>query len=118
MVLHQGRIVARGREAELTSQAAATRIEATLRGSVEGARAVATSVAGVSEVVVASAAGELVSLRADVASEQAREALLAGLVQAGLGVRRYAEAEAGLESIFLKLTASGTGAASSTGGAA
>lgn len=104
LVLHQGRIVARGREAELSSQAAVTRIEAMLRGGADAARAVAEGVEGVSAVVVASAAGDLITLRADVSSEQAREALLAGLVQAGLGVRRYAEAEAGLESIFLKLT--------------
>ncbi len=117
LVLHSGRLVAHGKESELSSQAAATRVEALVRGEAEAVAAVAEATEGVGAVQVVVAHSDVVKLSADVASEGAREALLAALVGAGLGVRRYAEAEGGLESIFLQLTESGT-AASPSGGEA
>ena len=104
LVLHEGRIVAQGGEEELLRSAAATgRVEITLRGDAERARAVAGAVPGVGGLAVeALDDGLLLSAQAP---GVATEALVAALAGAGLGVRRVAEARgAGLEAVFLELT--------------
>ena len=104
LVLHEGRIVAQGGEEELLRSAAATgRVEITLRGDAERARAVAGTVPGVGGLAVeALDDGLLLSAQAP---GVATEALVAALAGAGLGVRRVAEARgAGLEAVFLELT--------------
>lgn len=104
LVLDQGRLVAQGSEAELAGQFAATRVEALVRADPEAIKACAATVDGVRKVEVTAGPGALWRLRADVDSEAAREGLLAALIGAGLAVQRYAEAELGLESVFLRLT--------------
>ena len=104
MVLNQGHLVATGSEADLAGQFAATRVEALLRGSVEDIKTSASDCEGVSKIDVQNVHGDLQRLRADVDGERARELLLTALVAAGFAVQRYAEAELGLESVFLKLT--------------
>ena len=104
MVLNQGRLVATGTEAELAGQFAATRVEALLRAEAKAVQKVAEACEGVSAIELQHVHGELQRLRADVGDEAARERLLAGLVKAGFAVQRYAEAELGLESVFLRLT--------------
>jgi len=118
LLLHEGQIVARGSEADLTSHAAAARVQVVLRGGAEEARAVADKTEGISEVTVEAMEGEIVKLFADVEGLAAREALIAALVGAGFGVRRFAEAEAGLEAVFLQMTGAAAVAARAEGGEA
>ena len=85
LVLHQGRIVARGQLADV-------------------AKADLAHQEGVAELEAADVGEGLVRLRARLASDAARELLVATLVQRGFGVRTVADTEVGLESVFLKLT--------------
>lgn len=106
LVLHEGRIVAQGTEEELLrSVAGVERLELTLHGSADLAAGVARNVRGVSEVEAVALEGGLVQLRVQLPGDGASDALVKALVEAGLGVRRVAEARgAGLESVFLQLT--------------
>jgi ABC-2 type transport system ATP-binding protein len=106
LVLHEGRIVAQGREDDLLSSAeAAGRIEILLRGTAASARAVASTVRGVADVEVTTVDETTVRLVAHAPGGDVQEALVRALVQAGLGVRRVTESNGGgLESLFLQLT--------------
>lgn len=107
LVLHQGRIVAQGNEASLAAGLSAP-VEILARGSVGDAeRAELARLEGVSGLEVEAAGPGLVRLRARLASDAAREQLVATLVQRGLGVRSVADSQTGLESVFLKLTQGG-----------
>jgi ABC-2 type transport system ATP-binding protein len=110
LVLHEGRVVAQGTEATLAAGARPL-VEIVARGTP--AQVGELGVEGVTDVVVEPIA-ETVRIRARVAGDSAREQLVAALVQKGLGVRSAVDAEAGLESVFLKLTQQGQ----SVGGAA
>jgi len=109
LVLHDGRLVAEGTEDELASRlqgGGALAIE--LRATEDAARAALDGFGGAEGVQIEDAGGGLVRARVTLAdSDQAgahREALVAHLVGAGLGVRSFGDAEAELEQIFLDLT--------------
>jgi ABC-2 type transport system ATP-binding protein len=106
LVLHEGRIVAQGGEDELLRGAAAAgRLEITLRGDPERARAVAGTVPGIGTITVEPLDQGLLRLLVQVPEPAAQEALVAALAGAGFGVRRVAESRgAGLEAVFLELT--------------
>jgi ABC-2 type transport system ATP-binding protein len=103
LVLHEGRIVAQGRDDELLSSARGARIEIVARGSGEVALQAAQSVAGATGVEV-TIDGALVRVSAEAREAAVQEALVKALIDAGLGVRRVAERHAGLEAVFLELT--------------
>jgi ABC-2 type transport system ATP-binding protein len=110
LVLHGGRIVAQGREADL-ARGAAIRIEVIARGALAALRDPALLVGdGVSDLDAATVDGGLVRLRARCATDTAREGLVRALVQAGFGVRSVVPLESDLESLFLTLTAGTPGA--------
>jgi ABC-2 type transport system ATP-binding protein len=105
LVLNKGRIVAEGTEGELVHGAASETLELLLRAERKVAERALDDVEGVSAVEVISEEDELLRLRLQASSGQAREALVKALVEQGVGVRRIAEAEGGaLESVFLSLT--------------
>jgi ABC-2 type transport system ATP-binding protein len=104
LVLHQGRVVAEGTEAQLVGGRAEVTVLA--RGSVEAARGALGGVGGLRDLSVSPRDG-LVTVSAVVDSDGAREALVAALVGAGLGVRSVSDATGGLEGLFLKLTGDG-----------
>ncbi|MCC7074359.1 MAG: ABC transporter ATP-binding protein [Deltaproteobacteria bacterium] len=104
LVLHQGRIVAQGTEATLAAGVSPP-VEVTARGTMADlAKAEIHKLEGVSELETTDVGNGVVRLCARVASDTAREQLVATLVQRGLGVRSVSDAEGGLESVFLKLT--------------
>ena len=114
LVLHEGALVARGTQEELGALAGRERIEVEVRGRVE---AVASSLpAGASTVASADLGGGLAALTIDLA-EVPREEVVAGLVAAGLGVRRVEPVRSNLERIFLDIV-SDDGAAEASGVAA
>jgi ABC-2 type transport system ATP-binding protein len=126
LVLHRGRLVAEGSEAELAAASGGHgRVRLTLRGALETIRRVLADRVRDGGIEVTSSEGEqhtlVVTLRTDL--ERADEAVAAGalpvaaartaaaeeavvraLVEAGIGVRRVVDAEPELESIFLALT--------------
>lgn len=104
LVLHQGRIVAQGSERELARGAVTDRFELTVRGERAKAEAALGSVEGVSQVELVAFEEDIARLRLRADGEAAREGAVRALVQAGLGVQRFVEAESGLESVFLRLT--------------
>ncbi|MBN2360975.1 MAG: ABC transporter ATP-binding protein [Deltaproteobacteria bacterium] len=113
LVLHQGRLIAQGTEAELTTQATG-QVQVVARGAAELVQQTALKTKGVSRAEVEQTDDEVVTLLAEVDGLGGREALVSALVGAGVGVRRVAEVEAGLEAIFLRLT--GSSAARSSAG--
>ena len=106
LVLHEGRIVAQGTEEELLRGASASeRLELTLRGDAARAAAVARGIAGASGIETADLGDGLLRLAVQLPADGASDALVKALVEAGIGVRRVAEARgSGLESVFLALT--------------
>jgi ABC-2 type transport system ATP-binding protein len=106
LVLHEGRIVAQGREEDLLRTAAAAgRIEITLRGAPAAATAAAQRVPGVANVETQPFDDTTVRLTAQAPGADTQEALVRALVEAGIGVRRVEEARGGgLEAVFLELT--------------
>jgi ABC-2 type transport system ATP-binding protein len=117
LVLHGGRIVAEGKEADLV-QGGARRAEIVARGphaAIAGSSAL--SLDGLDDVDVRDEGSGLVRIRARFASDEAREDLVRALVQQGFGVRAVVPLQSDLESLFLQLTA-GTAGAEPTGAAA
>ena len=102
LVLHQGRIVARGTEAELAQ--AGTIVEIVVRGTVDEVKGALASAVGVSDIDAAAIVGGLVRTRLRVQGEPAKEAAVKALVDKGLGVRSVVDQAGDLESVFLKLT--------------
>ena len=105
LVLHQGRLIAQGTEADLTTQATG-RVQVVVRGTVEVVQQTAAKTKGVSKIEIEQSGEDVVTLLAEVDGLAGREALVSALVGAGVGVRRVAEVEAGLEAVFLRLTGS------------
>ena len=105
LVLHQGRLIAQGTEAELTTQATG-RVQVVARGAIEVVQQTAIKTKGVSKVEIEQSGDDVVTLLAVVDGLAGREALVSALVGAGVGVRRVTEVEAGLEAVFLRLTGS------------
>jgi ABC-2 type transport system ATP-binding protein len=104
LVLHEGRIVAQGREEDLL-RGVLGRIELTVRGDAGRALEVARGVRGVADAAITSADAGTARLAVRAVDAATQEALVKALVEAGLGVRRVAEPKGeGLESVFLQLT--------------
>jgi ABC-2 type transport system ATP-binding protein len=101
LVLHQGRIVARGTAAELAQTGSI--VEIVVRGAPDDVKAALAAVQGVSDVQVAMGAGT-VQVKARVLNDAAKEGAVKALVDKGLGVRSVGDVEGDLESVFLKLT--------------
>ncbi len=104
LVLHGGKIVAQGKETDLTS-GGAKRVEITARGSIaQVQKADLLRASGTSDAEVTELEGGLVRLQARFDSDDAREALVKTMVEQGFGVRRVVDLESDLEALFLKLT--------------
>jgi len=104
LVLNNGRLVAEGTEEELAArQVGGGRVALELRGELAAVRAALDAFEGVSKVQADAAPDRLVRASASLDGDN-REALVAHLVSAGVGVREIRDAEAELEQIFLDLT--------------
>ena len=115
LVLHGGRIVAEGKEADLV-KGGARRAEIVARGAyaaLEASRLLARD--GLVDVDARDAGDGLVRLRARFASDEAREEFVRLLVERGFGIRAVVPLESDLESLFLQLTAGTTGTTGITG---
>lgn len=103
-VLHEGQIRAEGTEAELAGAvSAATTLELEVRGRREDFSRVLQELAGVESHEVTREQDGILDATVRLSADE-REVLVSALVQAGLGLRRLSRADAGLETIFLKLT--------------
>jgi ABC-2 type transport system ATP-binding protein len=102
LVIHDGRLVAEGTEESLVGRAGG-RIELTVRGDAGALETLLGEQPAVTEHRVFAGEDGLVEATVSLADE-AREALVAALVGAGFGVRKVAESESELESVFLGLT--------------
>ncbi len=106
LVIHQGRLVAEGSEAELGSSfGEGARLVLELRGRTSVVEDVLAKSEHVDDYEV-SAKGDLVEARVTLAVD-VRERLIADLVTAGVGVRSVQDAVSELEQIFLELTRAG-----------
>jgi ABC-2 type transport system ATP-binding protein len=105
LVLHGGTIAAEGKEEELVhrSQARGTRITLTLRGDVAALAAALGKVPAVLKHDAHEEAPGILRVHVSLQGDD-REALVASLVAAGLGIRRMVEDETELEQVFLGLT--------------
>ena len=107
LIIHRGRLVAEGSERELGhSLGDGTRLTMMLRGRVGLVEDVLSSSSTVQGYELGTADGELVEARVSL-NDDAREALVAELVAAGVGVRTVQDAVSELEQIFLELTRQG-----------
>jgi ABC-2 type transport system ATP-binding protein len=107
IVLNGGKIVAAGTEAELAARAGGSaRVTALLRGPTEAIQRACTA-ARATNVELREESGGLTRAHVTLAgagAEDAKEALVAALVNNGVGVRRIVEDDGELEQIFLGLT--------------
>lgn len=116
LVLHGGRIVAEGSEAELV-KGGSRRVEIVARGAL--ARLQASGVLardGVADADVRETGDGLLRVRGRFATDDAREGFVRALVENDFGVRAVVPLETDLESLFLQLTA-GTGSTAGLSGA-
>jgi ABC-2 type transport system ATP-binding protein len=116
LVLHGGRIVAEGSEAELV-KGGSRRVEIVARGAL--ARLQASGVLardGVADADVRDTGDGLLRVRGRFATDDAREGFVRALVENDFGVRAVVPLETDLESLFLQLTA-GTGSTAGLSGA-
>ncbi len=104
LVLHEGHIVASGTEEALAKEMRSTQVELVCRAAAEKVRLVGEGVEGVDVLEVQPVAEGVVRMLCEAPTDEAREELIADLVDNGVAIRRFAEAKAGLESIFLRLT--------------
>lgn len=107
LVLAGGKIVAAGTEQELVSRARVeeVRLSFVLRGEEAAIRAaIATLGEGRASIADLHAQGEGVWVAQVKLAKDEREALVAALVAAGVGVRRMTEDAVALEQVFLGLT--------------
>jgi ABC-2 type transport system ATP-binding protein len=105
LVLNEGKLVAEGTEDELARRATggSARISVVVRGA---AATLATTLAGLSAVTghtVDSESNGLVHASIDL-GDDCREAVVAALVGAGMGIRRIEDTEGELEHLFLDIT--------------
>lgn len=105
LVLAGGKVVAQGTEAELASRAAGagTRLSLVVRGTAEQVAAGLAAAVGVTSHDLREEAPGTWRLHVALSGD-GREALVAALVGAGVGLRRMVEDETELEQIFLGLT--------------
>jgi ABC-2 type transport system ATP-binding protein len=104
LILKQGRLVAEGSEQELSHMAVhGTSLRVQLRVAPADLDRIVGATGLVKEASVLRTEGELVTARVDLTGDH-REAFVAALVNAGVGVRKVEDAEAELEDIFLELT--------------
>lgn len=104
LLIHQGRVVAQGKESDL-AQGPHAKIEVVARGTVEGAqKAELARIEGVLGVEASAVAPDAVKITARVQHDAAREELVRTLVAQGFGVRSVVDVDAGLEAVFLRLT--------------
>jgi ABC-2 type transport system ATP-binding protein len=104
LVLHGGRIVAQGTEAELVG-GGKKRVEIVARGSLAAVhKGDFLNAAGISVAETIELDGGLIRLRARFDSDDVRERLVKSLVEQGFGVRSVTDLETDLEALFLKLT--------------
>ncbi len=108
LVLHGGKIVAQGHEADLVG-GGKKKVEIVARGSLaaiqkgELLRAAGVTDADASDVAGADGTG-LIRVRARFDSDDVRERLISTLVEHGFGIRTVVDLESDLEALFLKLT--------------
>jgi len=122
LVIQDGKIVASGSEAELSSQLAeGVRIELTVKGSeVESrAREALWTVPAVREVELVGAreAGADVRSFVVLASEDVRDRVSRSIIEAGLGLLELSRSERELERMFLQLSRGGRAQNGSSAGA-
>ncbi len=104
LILKQGRLVAEGSEQELSHMAVhGTSLRVQLRVAPADLDRIVGATGLVKEASVLRTEGELVTARVDLTGDH-REAFVAALVNAGVGVRKVEDAESELEDIFLELT--------------
>lgn len=104
LVLGNGRLVAKGTEEELSGgSASGVELELSLRGTAETITAAARALDVVESVDIQPADEGTVSAIIRLSRDE-REALVAALVGAGVGVRAVSETRSELERIFLNLT--------------
>jgi ABC-2 type transport system ATP-binding protein len=104
LVIHQGRLVAEGSEAELGKRLGeGTRLKLLLRGSRDEVEALLSGSDVVASHDIADGDDDLVEATVALTGDH-REMLVAKLVEAGLGVRTVQDAVSELEQIFLQFT--------------
>jgi ABC-2 type transport system ATP-binding protein len=108
LVIAQGRLVAEGSIDALRALRRTSGVTIQARGEPAAIVAVATNLAGVQRASASPAPGGLAALRVDFADADSNaertEALVAALVQAGVGVREVSARGASLEQVFTELT--------------
>ena len=103
LVLNQGRLVAQGTESELAGRFhIGGSVDMILRGDRAEIEATLQANASVKKLIALDSDGDDIVLRVSMA-EDVREALVAALVEKGIGVRGVANAHDELEGIFLDL---------------
>lgn len=107
LVLHKGRIVAEGSEAELSERLQATsRIKVTLRGAKAQVEELLGSLEFVESYNVTSSKGDITKAMVVLAGDT-REDFVGQVVTAGLGLRQLEDGGSELENVFLGLTKDG-----------
>ena len=107
LVLHQGRIVAEGSEAELSERMQAkSRVRVTLRGEQTAVEELLGSLEFVESYDFTSTKGEIAKANVVLAGDT-REEFAAAVVAAGLGLRQLEDGGSELENVFLGLTKEG-----------
>ena len=108
LVISRGRLVAEGSIDALRALRRTSSVTIHARGDSAAIVAVATNLAGVRRASVEPAPGGLAALSVDFTDAEVRaertEALVAALVQAGVGVREVSARGASLEQVFTELT--------------
>ena len=102
LVLHEGALIAQGTQAELGALAGRERIEVEVRGAPADA---ARSLPAAAAVTASMETPDGISVLTIDLADAPREAVVAGLVASGLGVRRVAPVRSDLERVFLDLVA-------------
>lgn len=116
LVLHKGRIVAEGTEAQLSERLdRQARVVLVVRGSEEELTTLLESSEIVESFSIEVAADGLLRAQVRLTGDQ-REQLVESIVAAGLGLRHLDEAESELENVFLGLTRDGATSGSSRDG--
>lgn len=105
LLIHEGRLVASGPQAEVSRQLTASgQLELVLRGEAEALEGFFGGREDVARHMVVSLAEGQCSARVTLEDPEGTESLVAGLVGAGFGVLRVTSEHSMLESAFLSLT--------------
>ena len=104
LVIHKGRLVAEGSAAELgTKVGEGTRLRLLLRGTKPAVKRTFEAAGVVDNHSFSPTDGDTLDVTVELTGDH-REALVAALVEAGIGVRGVADAVSELEQIFLEFT--------------